>query len=92
VCYSREVIYPLGGRVFRLDALIWLVKVSPDDCDLHIELSALGGRKNSFRVIAEVPNDPEYMATWTKGFCFKNRYWDIIYPSRPSYTLLAIDP
>jgi len=27
-----------------------------------------------------------------EGLCFKNRYWDIIRPLRPSYTLLAIDP
>lgn len=66
VRYSREVIDPRERRAFRLDALVWLVKVSDDDCDIHIELSGLRGAKKDYRVIAEIPNDPAYLGTWRK--------------------------
>jgi hypothetical protein len=66
VRYSREVIDGREGRAFRLDALLWLVKVSDDYCDIHMELSGLAGNKKSFRVIAEIPNDEAYQPTWEK--------------------------
>jgi hypothetical protein len=66
VRYSREVIDDREGRAFRLDALLWLAKVSDDDCDIHLELSGLGGNKKSYRVIAEIPNDEAYWPTWEK--------------------------
>lgn len=66
VRYSREVIDPRERLAYRLDALMWVVKVSGDDCDLHIELSGLAGGKKAYRVIAEIPNDEAYMPAWEK--------------------------
>lgn len=66
VRYSREVIDDREGRALHLDALLWLAKVSDDDCDIHMELSGLGGSKKNYRVIAEIPNDEAYQPTWEK--------------------------
>src|SRR5258708_3333964 len=44
-------------KLFSLEADVWLAKRAPDDCDVHMEISAPGGTMNDPRVIAEIPSD-----------------------------------
>ena len=37
----------------------WIIKLSPEDCDIHIELSEAND-KNAERAIAEIPNTSAY--------------------------------
>jgi hypothetical protein len=43
----------------KVTGYAWIIKLSDEDCDIHIELSA-DNKKSSKRIIAEIPNTTEY--------------------------------
>jgi hypothetical protein len=43
----------------KVTGYAWIIKLSGEDCDIHIELSA-DNKKSSKRIIAEIPNTTEY--------------------------------
>jgi hypothetical protein len=56
---------PLDARESQLVTLkgdLWLVNKEPDDCDLHLEISAVGGSQSDDRIIVEIPQGPQFVA------------------------------
>ena len=47
-------------KLISVTGYAWIIKLSGEDCDIHIELSA-DNKKSSKRIIAEIPN--------TSGYC-----------------------
>lgn len=47
------------NEIVSITGYAWVIKLSAEDCDIHIELSETNDRAAS-RVIAEVPNTKEY--------------------------------
>lgn len=56
---NEDVILTAEKRLVTVTGYAWIVKVSPEDCDIHIEISATNN-KNAPRIIAEIPNSNEY--------------------------------
>jgi|GEM_PF-3028698 len=50
---------PNEKKIIKITGYLRLLKESPDDCDLHMEISTLKA-DGAFRFIAEVPNTDEY--------------------------------
>lgn len=59
---TDSVMDPREEQVFTVEATLWRVKLSDDDCDFHIELGPVGGRKSDPRVVAEIPQGPGFLA------------------------------
>jgi hypothetical protein len=55
---SKTPISPYETRVFRIEGDLWQVKMEANDNEYHLEISRRGGRRNSNRIIVEIP--PEY--------------------------------
>lgn len=51
--------YTKENSIYTVTGYAHIVKISDDDCDIHIELSADKGSKAN-RIIAEIPNTTEY--------------------------------
>ena len=47
------------NEIVSITGYAWIIKLSSDDCDIHLELSETNDRAAS-RVIAEIPNTKEY--------------------------------
>lgn len=60
---SESPIDDLEDQAFELEGTLWRVAKEANDCDYHLELSALGKGKTATRVIAEIPDDAPYAAT-----------------------------
>jgi hypothetical protein len=46
-------------KVVSVTGYAWVIKLSDDDCDVHIEMSEKNS-KNAKRIIAEIPNTSDY--------------------------------
>jgi hypothetical protein len=57
---SNTPISPYETRVFRVDGDLWQVKMEGNDNEYHLEISRRGGRRNTNRIIVEIPPDPKY--------------------------------
>jgi hypothetical protein len=47
------------NKIVSVTGYAWIIKLSSEDCDIHIELSETND-KNAERVIAEIPNTSDY--------------------------------
>ena len=52
-------------RMVAVTGYAWILKISDEDCDIHIELSETND-KNAKRIIAEIPNTSEYCQLHTR--------------------------
>ena len=59
--YNRrpEGTFPREDTLMKLTGYLRLFKLSPDDCDYHLEI-AVSDRADADRIIAEIPNTKEY--------------------------------
>ncbi len=55
------VIDPREEQAFELEGDIWRAKLSDDDCDLHMEISAHGSGRRADRVIVEIPQGAAFI-------------------------------
>lgn len=60
-------IYPREGKLYTLKGYIMLAKISPDDCDIHLEIASTQDTAAD-RIIAEISNTDEYCALRKKIF------------------------
>ena len=51
--------YPREDTLMKLTGYLRLYKLSPDDCDYHLEI-AVNDRADADRIIVEIPNTKEY--------------------------------
>jgi hypothetical protein len=58
---SKTPISPYETQVFRVEGDLRQVKMEANDNEYHLEISRRGGRRNSNRIIVEIP--PEYRET-----------------------------
>ena len=52
-------LYDREKKLYKLTGYIMLTKISPDDCDIHMEIAS-SPDTSADRIIAEVPNTNEY--------------------------------
>lgn len=54
-----EMSDPRESQIFTVEGYVIHAKLSPDDCDVHLEIAATND-ENAPRVIVEIPNDSGY--------------------------------
>lgn len=59
---SALPIDPRETSVLTLKGDLWAINIEPNDCDFHLEISAVGGAATDDRVIAEIPQLPSFVA------------------------------
>ncbi len=61
----RTSILPIDPReasVLTLKGDLWAINIEPNDCDLHLELSEVGGSVDDDRIIVEIPQTAPFVA------------------------------
>lgn len=58
-----DVIDPREDQAFELEGDAWRGKLSEDDCDIHLEISARGAGRRADRVIIEIPQGEAFLPT-----------------------------
>jgi hypothetical protein len=53
---------PRESQVVTLKGDLWLAKIESNDCDLHLEISGVGGSQSDDRIIVEIPQGPQFLA------------------------------
>jgi len=59
---SAQPIDPRESSVLTLKGDLWAINIEPNDCDLHLELSEVGGSVDDDRVIVEIPQTASFVA------------------------------
>ncbi len=74
VRHDPTLVLPNENKIIKITGYLRLLKESPDDCDLHMEIATLKSN-GAFRFIAEVPNTDEYCDLREEIFTqLQNRY------------------
>ena len=60
-------VYDREKKLYKLTGYIMLSKISPDDCDIHMEIASSPDTAAD-RIIAEIPNTSEYCSVQTQIF------------------------
>ena len=56
-----SVMDPREGKAYVVEAVIWRVKLSEDDCDFHLEIGPPGSGRDDERAIIEIPQGQAFL-------------------------------